>query len=356
MPMRITGLNRVRSKGRIYLYDRKTGSRLLSDPADAVAVAAELQKIRQPSKRMAVRDGTLGALILAYRESPEFLEQISKRTRADYEKIFDYLRPRYRGPIEKFNQPDLLLSLRDRAFRKHKRRFANYVLQVVRLLLNWGKARRWNTHNAAVEIELIRRPRKLPRANRPWTPTECQVVLDRAPIQILIPIGLGMFAGAREADALTFHKTGFTGTHVRWTAGKNGREIWLPAHPKLIEILGKAPKNATIFCLNSRGKPWTQSGFRASFFQLLRRLREEGLIEAGLTFHGLRHSLGDALGDAGADTRDIAAVLGISEAQAEYYSRGSDGRRRAARAMGKLLRWEQRGKKSAKKVRIDLQN
>lgn len=342
--MRITGINRVRSKGHVYLYDRKTGTRLTSDPSDPAAILKELEIIRgHRSPEQEQKDGTLGGLIAAYRASPEFTE-LADRTKADYQKVLDYLKPLASMSVARFNRGEFLIGVRDKAYKKHKRRFANYVVQVSRLLLTWGQPRGWAKGNEAMAVPLIRRPKKMARANRPWAPHERKVVLSRAPKQLRIPIALGMFAGAREGDAIKFPRSGYTGTHVRWTAGKNSREIWLRAHPTLRQILREAPKDSTILCLNSRDRSWTESGFRASFFKFIRELEAEGLVEPGLTFHGLRHTLGDLLGEAGCDTRDIAAVLGITEKMAEHYSKGADQRRRAESAMGKLAKLERKRK------------
>jgi integrase len=62
-----------------------------------------------------------------------------------------------------------------------------------------------------------------------------------------------------------------------------------------------------------------------------------GKVEPGLTMHGLRHTAGKNLADAGAETRVIAAMLGHATLQmAEHYSREADRRRATTRAV-KLL-------------------
>ncbi|WP_374448501.1 hypothetical protein [Stella sp.] len=58
------------------------------------------------------------------------------------------------------------------------------------------------------------------------------------------------------------------------------------------------------------GKPYTGSGFPASFFRLLRHLNPKGEIGDGLTFNGLRHTTGTVLAELGFDTATITAYLG----------------------------------------------
>lgn len=57
----------------------------------------------------------------------------------------------------------------------------------------------------------------------------------------------------------------------------------------------------------------------------------------GLTFHGLRHTVGKRLADAGCDTRDIQAWLGHrTAAMSEHYAREADQRLRVKGAVEKL--------------------
>ena len=115
--------------------------------------------------------------------------------------------------------------------------------------------------------------------------------------------------------------------------------VELPVHVRLKQILDNAVRESTIIAVNSRGAPWTQSGFRASFFKLLKKLRADGAIGDGLTFHGLRHTVGKALAEVGCDARTIASVLGQqSEAAARIYADEEDRRKRASAAIRKLER------------------
>ena len=71
----------------------------------------------------------------------------------------------------------------------------------------------------------------------------------------------------------------------------------------------------------------------------IRQLYAEGKVGKGLTFHGLRHTVGDLISEAGGTAQDVAAVLGHSTvAQAEHYSRGADRKKRARSAMRRLER------------------
>jgi integrase len=78
-------------------------------------------------------------------------------------------------------------------------------------------------------------------------------------------------------------------------------------------------------------RQFTEDGFRASFFKLIRELTKERKVEPGLTFHGLRHFVGTRLGDQGADSKTIASYLGQKTTQmADHYSEEFDRKKRAS--------------------------
>lgn len=55
---------------------------------------------------------------------------------------------------------------------------------------------------------------------------------------------------------------------------------------------------------------WTESGFNSSWGKLRNRLLKEGKIAPGLTFHGLRHTLGTRLQEAEATDQQIMDIRG----------------------------------------------
>lgn len=347
MKVRLPGINTVKAKGSTYYYFRKNGEPIKGEPGtDAFLAsynAAKAKADAEQPKPEPAKVGTLDAVIKAYKVSPEFTE-LAPATRDDYNDVFDYIQPIADMPARDITQA-FTIKLRDKAFKKHKRRFANYVVQVVRLVLEWAIPRAYGlTVNPAAGVPLIKRPKTMGRANRPWTREEFRVIFAEAPKHLLRPLALGRFAGAREQSAINFPRSGFDGARVRWTANKNGRDVWLIASPELKRILKTAPKDSLSLCHNSYGRPWTQAGFRASLFKFLRKLREAGKIGKGVTFHGLRHTLGDELVDAGNDTRDIAAVLKVTEKTAELYSAGADDRLRADAAMKRVIKFRPRRK------------
>ena len=103
------------------------------------------------------------------------------------------------------------------------------------------------------------------------------------------------------------------------------------------------PFDPPTLAVSSRGTAWTESGFRASFFKLVKRLEREGKVKPGLTFHGLRHTMGKLVIEAGGSKEDVGMILGDrSSAMAEFYSREHEKKGRVTATMEKLEQSERK--------------
>jgi hypothetical protein len=171
--------------------------------------------------------GTLGLLICQYRASPAFLD-LAPRTRADYQGLFEYLRPIADTPLNSFTT-SVIVRIRDKAAASLGRRRGNYVLSIV---FSWGRERGLIADNPASGIRGLRRRKGAPEANRPWTDHEREAVLAAAPDHVRPAIALMMFTGLGPKDALTlprnFAKAGEIATRRAKFSGRC-RFRWQPS-------------------------------------------------------------------------------------------------------------------------------
>jgi integrase len=109
-------------------------------------------------------------------------------------------------------------------------------------------------------------------------------------------------------------------------ARKTGQLVVWPVPATLKSILVEPPtSDAPTLAVNSRGKSWTEDGFRTSWRKLRLRLEAAGKVQPGLTVHGLRHTVATILREEGFDERTIADALGQkSESMARHYTRDAD--------------------------------
>lgn len=329
MIVRVRGIKKVRAaSGKIYYYDRATKERI--DP----------ERLRSPPRGRGRGLGTVGALVTAYKASPEFAG-LADRTRGDYQKVFDWLKAIDRMPIAQLDGA-AMLAIRDKAFAQRKRRFANHVTQVIGTVMNWGRPRKLSAGNplAGQRGIKIARPKELPRANRPWSDAEAEAVLSAATGGLKLGIALAVYAGMRGGDIVRVTWSIYDGQNLEWRQGKTGDEVWLPALTELRELLDGAERVAPTIVTSVYGRPLTEAGLRKAFRTLILRLQKAKKVAPGLTLHGRRHTLGDMLADLGADPRMIAAVLGHRHvASAAPYTAGAD-RKKAAAAAVHLLETE----------------
>jgi len=312
--------------GRPRCYHRatRTAIDLAKAPLGSVEFLAECARIAALTQPVGTpKPGTLGMLIAAYRAHEAFTG-LAHRTREDYQRIFDYLKPIDGTALVKFNRP-LVVRIRDKAS-KRGRRFANYVKAVLSIIFSWGVERDYLKFNAAEKVKNIRRPKGLPQSNRPWSDEERYAVLEEVPAHIKPAVALMMFTGLGPKDALKLPRSSYRDGEIATRRSKTGEPVSWPAPEELRRILAAAPMHEAItLCANSVGKPWTESGFRASWRHIRVRLEGAGSIGPGLTLYGLRHTVAVILRELGYDERTIADALGQKTIEmARHYSEGAD--------------------------------
>jgi integrase len=341
-PRRPKGIKVVRYKDQEYHYDRLLGGRPIIAAPYSRQYYSEIETTRAERGIDAKKKGTFGHLTAAYRRSSTFAS-LAERTRADYQLVFDFLRPLDGMPVARIDAV-FIVTLREEAFDAGKgrgRRFCNYVVQVISAVFAWGASFGLTPRqNPAHGIPDIPAPHGAPEANRAWDVDEVEVVFAEARRRnpcLLPAMALSYYAALREGHVLLLPHGAYRHARIRAVAQKNGHRLWIPAHPKLQEILDPLPRIGETIIVNKYRLPYTEDGFRGSFFKLIRSLERSGLVDDGLTFHGLRTSCGTNLAEAGCTTREIMSVLGVTQEMAEHYTREAEQRRLAENAIAKLV-------------------
>lgn len=319
---------------RLYWYHRASGKPLKHDPTTAegflevAALDAQANALEGVGGHLT---GSLAALWAAYTASPEW-RGLKPRTRSDYQAVRDWLGEGAQRATVKAITPAQVLKLRDKAAGERGRRFGNYVLAVVRLVIEWGRPRGWRADNPAMGLKSIRKPKGEKNLNRAWTSDEVEAFLADCPPQIIVPFALGLFAGMREGDALRVTWGAYNGAAISWRAGKNDELCVAPVtglFQVILDSAREARKAAEVpsvrVAVNAYGQPWTESGFRASFFKRVKALQAAGRLNPGCTFHGLRHTIGTFARDGEESEFRIAAAIGDrTTAMASIYGRDAD--------------------------------
>ncbi|MGM4872896.1 tyrosine-type recombinase/integrase [Bradyrhizobium sp. 956_D2_N1_5] len=333
--LRIKGLKRYRVKGRWYAYHRKSGTRLKFEFGTAEFVE-ELANLESKLRKAEALPGTLGKLFASYKASSAYAD-LASTTKQGYLRMMNLLRPLDEMPLIELT-PQFIAGLRDRISEKHGRRQANYVMAVVSVACEHGKEHGIVRDNPVKGVKRVRRSRSAPAANRPWTVEECRTVLTELPYQLRVPVALAMFTGLRKGDVLALKKSAIRDGRIWRKTNKTGQEVSIPIHPDLAHILAVSPHhNAITIAATTSATPWTESGFNSSFIKAMAALKKVGKIGQGLTFHGLRHTVGTLLIEAGYDIDTVRRWLGQKTlAMAIHYSHSADTSEKMREVVGRL--------------------
>jgi integrase len=288
-------------------------------------------------------------LVEQYKHSPEFA-WLRHRTRADYEKILHWLDRMNDVPVGRISTPDIV-RIRDAAVKERQYRFANYVLSLLSVVFKFGRLRGLCPDNPARDVPKIPRPKGKPRANRPWRDREVRAVLDAASPVMRVAVCLAVFQGLRQGDVLSLTWNQTDDGYIDRRQNKTDDRIHQPLHSETVKALSAINRRAALIItteMKTYGTHtgYTESGFRAMFFRLIKSLEKAELVGTGLTFHGLRHTFATALADHGEDDKTIAAATGHrSESMVQRYTAHADRSKRAVRAIDARERsWNEKWK------------
>lgn len=340
--------------GRIYYYYRRFGKRVpIKSPFGTPEFLAEINEITEGLRdRETPPPGTLGHLIQCYKmPTNDAWTSLRPATRLSYQRAFDALADFSMRKVAGFTRP-AILRIRDEIVRPARGRWmANYVVTVLGVLFAFEHDRNAGFVSPLKEkVRKIRKPRRLPGEpvkNRPWTDEERAAVLKEAPQHIKLPIALGMCTGWRKADLFKSTMNAFKGDEIAIYTSKTDYPVRVPLHPVLKEALQGRPKSDAVqIVLNQRGQPYTPDGFDTMWHKFRERLLKEGKIGPGLTLHGLRHSLGKLLKEAGVPDEDAQKIMGHdSAAMTKHYNKAAELPKSVKAAVIKL---DIAGKKKAK--------
>jgi hypothetical protein len=231
--VRLKGFHVFRDRyGKMRCYHRATRTAIDLDktPLGTADFVAECNRICAVAKAradkaaaIAMKPGTLGALVEDYRESGKF-KGTAPKTQRDYQAYFDWLRPIADTPLAKFNRP-LVVRILDDA-EKRGWAFRNCLKSVLSLLFAWGLERGLIEGNPAAGMKKLRRPKDAPQANRPWADEEREAVLAGAPEHVRPLIALMTFTGLGPKDAVALTKASIKDGEISTSRAKTGEPVF----------------------------------------------------------------------------------------------------------------------------------
>jgi integrase len=180
----------------------------------------------------------------------------------------------------------------------------------------------------------------------PWTDEQVFLGETHAREALSRAITLAANTGQRGSDLVKMRWTdiedyeGHPGINV--TQKKTKKQVWVPFTETLIKALATWERRPGFILLHPAGKPWTRRRLTGMWAHerdtnnALAPLRQEALgpeAEEGLVMHGLRGTACVRLLRAGANTRQISDMIGMSEQMVKRYTRFSEQRLNAMAAV-----------------------
>ncbi|MBI4046094.1 MAG: tyrosine-type recombinase/integrase [Devosia nanyangense] len=355
----MTGIKEYTDRhGKRRRYYRRKGAPSVAISMDlkGAALAAEIARLDALYKPMAPRAGTLRLLVAEYKAKAEHWKGLRDRTQKDYERVFDKLEPVMDHALTRFSAP-IVVAIRDKARDTHGFKFANQTVVTLKTVFSFGLQYGHMKSNPAGDVPPAARPTELPDANRPWLPAEAVALTTLLPIHIGAPTAIAAYLGVRQGDILKMPRTALAERLLAFTTSKTRRALELPVCDDLRAILtayqvwraslfadGKRSDSATTLFVNSRGRPWTEDGFKTSFMKARDDLLVKKAIGVGITFHGARHGVATILAEAGYEEGKVKHLLGHgSETITEHYSRRAK-RRQMLKEMADAIQAAMRNK------------
>ena len=271
---------------------------------------------------------TFDALITEYKLSPEFSRR-AHATQRDYSRYLDIVSKAWGQLHVGSVRPKHVLQLRDAW--SDTPVAANHLLSVLKTLINWGIPREFAESNPCIHVPKLEIDEG---GARPWPLWAYGLIQKHAREDIQRAVLLAHHTGQRQADVLRMAPEHIADGGIYVTQQKTGKELWVPLHADLEGMLKSW--DGSPYVRTPRGERYTPDSFRAAWTRLMNDTPAGKIRKEGYTFHGLRASSVEKLGEAGCDDRQIGAFTGMCPSMITRYSRFADQKRLARAAVGRL--------------------
>lgn len=313
--------------GRLYfrrkIAGRDTYTRLPAlDHPEFGARYAELS--RPDAKRVAPVQGTIGAMVTAYRASIAF-KHLSSRTKQDRNRYLDMIEAGHGHRTVKGCTRPAVRKLRDEMADTPGK--ANNWLVTFRNVMETAIDNELISENPARGIELLELGE-----HEPWPVEVLESALAAANPMLRLAIVTGLCSGARIGDAIKmqhgWHDRQIMTFRTSKRVGKRreGKEVHIPMHPLWLVEIDKLPRKAVTLLYDRSGKPFSgtdavQERVRRLMEQIGSPTYETNGRTRGYSFHGLRKNAACYLAELGLSDEEIGAICAMTPETVRHYTK-----------------------------------
>lgn len=282
------------------LLKKKDGSPLQpGDPMLGKAFYAAIKERKEPTT------DTMEKLIVEFKASADFTSLSDKSKRA-YSSYLDMIRDEF-GKLS-------FAALQDKEMRGEFKewrdkmaetpRKADYAWTTLARVLSFAKDR------GRIAINVCERGGRLYEANRTeqiWEAEHIAALVAVAGLEVRMALMMALWTGQRQGDLLRAPWSAYDGKTLKVRQGKTGARVVIPVGGPLKEVLDTATRRTTTILTNTKGRAWTEDGFRTSWGKAVAKTNV-----TGLTFHDLRGTAVTRLALAGCSSSQIGSITGHS--------------------------------------------
>lgn len=273
--------------------------------------------------------GSIRAVIISYKNSPEYKTEIEPSTRSDYLRYLNLLEEKFGDMSVPAMKRSHVKKIRDKF--SDTPRTANYILQVISILMEHAIDEEIRETNPTHKVKRL----KGGEGHRAWDEKEIAKFRNRWPLGTFerTAFELGLNTGQRGQDLIKIERDHIESGIISVKQLKTSERVWVPisndmrvaldawfAHQetwiKKRESQAKprpVPIDVKLMVLTGdRGRRVKVDYFRHRMIAASRSVEglSQGLADGGTTTHGLRYAAATRLYELGVSLDDIAAITG----------------------------------------------
>ena len=259
------------------------------------------------------------ALIKHYKSGPKWAK-LAPRTKQDYDKVLAFIADRI-GDIDpaKVQRRHIIAWQSENA---ETLRFANYLVQIIRILMEQAITLGWREINPAKRVEMLKGDKAAPKH---WPADMVKAYRAEATGQALLIFELCLGTGQRIGDVLRMRWNHIEADGIHVTQGKTGKVLWVALTRQLRAALDATPKTGLTILTNPQGKPLPYKTAQGLVMKVRKRIGAEAY-----SIHGLRHTAASELAAVGCTDEEIMSLTGHSNSRTvAHYTEGTRQRARA---------------------------
>lgn len=286
-------------KGYLYFMRKGLLVRMPDDPTSA-EFFAEYARLRDTRIIAPVPKGkTFHALIAHYKRSTRFTK-LAPRTKSDYDKILAYIDKAFGAlPVAKMRRKDVV---RARDANADAQRFANYIVQVLRVIMEHARDIGWREDNPAMGVATLKSEGI---ARQPWPADLVESFRKVAAPRARLIFELCLGTGQRIGDVLRMRWDHLEAGGIHVKQGKTGRALWIPLTDDLQLAIAHIQRNGLTIAADDQGRPLRYHQARHAIAAVRKQIGAEAY-----DIHSLRYSTASELASLGCSDDLIMAITG----------------------------------------------